>query len=183
MSPRRQAVRTLSFALIAVGAGCVSHERYLISRSELVAVAEQRAAGNADESRSNSVPAVRQRDHKPVRVRKSALRYDVTRLPDTELVSIEARALNRMVTAGSVLTWIGTAISLIGTGLVAAGKLRGDDGMFVIGGALAIGAEPIMWTGTGLWIGGALRRPYEAPTWPAPPDPGSPAPVSTSAPP
>jgi len=191
MDPRRQAVRTLPFALLVVGAGCVSHERYLIRRSDLVAVAEQRAAGNTEgklpdsvaDSVADSVPAVRKQDHKPVRVRASALRYDVARLPDTEIVSLEARAINRMVTAGSVLTWVGTAISLLGTGLVAAGKLRSDDRLFIVGGAMALSAEPIMWTGTGLWIGGALRRPYEAPTSPSPFDPASPAPASTSTPP
>lgn len=178
MSPRRQAVRTLPFVLFTLGVGCVSHERYHISRSELVAVAQARTQGNADENAPDSVPAVRVKDQKPVRVRTSALRFDPMRLPETEIVSIEARALNRMVTAGSVLTWIGTAISLVGTGIVVAGRLRGDDGLFAIGGVMALSAEPIMWTGTGLWIGGALRRPYEAPasTWPA-----SPAPASTSA--
>lgn len=189
MDPRRQAVRTLPVVLFALGAGCVSHERYLISRSELVAVAQARTQGNADgngpdfvaDAMPASVPAVRVKDQKPVRVRTSALRFDPARLPDTEIVSIEARALNRMVTAGSVLTWIGTAISLVGTGLVAAGKLRGDDGLFAIGGVMALSAEPIMWTGTGLWIGGALRRPYEAPA--AFTSPASPAPASTSAPP
>lgn len=189
MDPCRQAVRRLPIVLFALGTGCVSHERYLISRSELVAVAQARTQGNAEgnppdgavDTETGSVPAVRVKDQKPVRVRTRALRFDPARLPETELISIEARALNRMVTAGSVLTWIGTAISLVGTGLVAAGKLRGDDGLFVVGGVMALSAEPIMWTGTGLWIGGALRRPYEAPattTWPA-----SPAPASTSAPP
>ncbi|MBL9044909.1 MAG: hypothetical protein JNM83_25095 [Myxococcales bacterium] len=70
---------------------------------------------------------------------------------------------NRMITAGSVLTWIGTAVSLAGTVMVAVGKVQDSTPLFYAGGISALAAEPIMWTGTGLWIAGAMRRPSEAP--------------------
>lgn len=70
---------------------------------------------------------------------------------------------NRMITAGSILTWIGTAVSLAGTVMVAVGKVQDSTPLFYAGGISALAAEPIMWTGTGLWIAGAMRRPSEAP--------------------
>ena len=164
-------IRRLACAGLPLLLGCVSHERYTVSRAELVTVAELRAQGRAPQA----IAALREQDGKAAAVRLSALRYDPNRLPNTELVSVEARAKNRLVTAGSVFTWVGTAISLFGTGLFAAGRLRSDDGLFLIGAVMSLSAEPIMWTGTGLWIGGALRRPYEVTTS------ASPAPASTSA--
>ena len=70
---------------------------------------------------------------------------------------------NRMITAGSVLTWIGTAVSLAGTVMVAVGKVQDSTPLFYAGGISALVVEPIMWTGTGLWIAGAMRRPYAVP--------------------
>ena len=70
---------------------------------------------------------------------------------------------NRMITAGSILTWIGTAVSLAGTVMVAVGKVQDSTPLFYAGGISALAAEPIMWTGTGLWIAGAMRRPYAVP--------------------
>jgi hypothetical protein len=57
------------------------------------------------------------------------------------------------------MVWIGTAISLAGTVIAIAGS--GD--LRFAGEITALSAEPIMLTGTGLWIAGAARRPFEVP--------------------
>jgi hypothetical protein len=147
---------------------CVSHDRYVISRSELDGLVEQNAKG----APPPVISAVREQDGKAVRVRTAALLLDSVSVPATqaqgatkgpEAVAITARAKNRMVTAGSVLTWIGTGISLIGTALFIAGKVTGNDPIYYAGAFTTISAEPFMWTGTGLWLRGAIHPPYELP--------------------
>jgi hypothetical protein len=149
---------------------CTSHDRYLISRGELDDWAKKSAAGQPPAV----LPAVRESDHKAVFVKTSALTLPPAPpapLPDSApaavpaspaaVVPVQARAKNPMVTAGAVLTWVGTALSLIGTGVFIAGKVQGNNSLYYGGGIAAISAEPLMWTGTILWLLGAVRKPYE----------------------
>lgn len=140
----------------ASSVGCTSQERYLIAHTELA------AAKNASaDTAPVAVSATRERDRQPVYVKLSALQKETLVPHGDGTFVIVARAKNPMITAGSVLTWIGTAISLLGTSLVAVGKVQENTTLFYLGGISALSAEPLMWTGTGLWIAGAMRRPYE----------------------
>jgi hypothetical protein len=106
---------------------------------------------------STAVPATRQ--GRPVLVRGSTLEIDDAALSGNSL-EVKSRAPNRMMTAGSALTWIGTAISVAGTVLFLGFS---DFDKHWAGAGLALSAEAVMWTGTGLWIGGAGRHPQELP--------------------
>ena len=133
--------------------GCASQERYLVTRQELDA--------SLDGAAHPAIAATRQKDRQPVYVKVSTLQRQTLVPHGDGTFQIVARAKNPMITAGSVLTWIGTAISLVGTTLVAVGKVQDNTLLFYVGGISALSAEPLMWTGTGLWIAGAMRRPYE----------------------
>lgn len=148
--------RVLVVFLAAVPCGCSSQADYLIDRAVLAAQAPQ--------ALDAIIPARRAADGQSAHVRLRALDLSSSTSVDLNTVRVLARARNPLVTAGSVLTWIGTAISLGGTFVAVAGKGRGDDGLFLIGGITALAAEPLMLTGTGLWIAGANRRPYEVQT-------------------
>src|SRR5207244_1442587 len=82
-------------------------------------------------------------------VRGSSVDLHTTRGSGDQL-EVVARAPSKLVLAGSLLTWIGTAISLTGTVLFIAYRDGGDKYWAGIG--LAVSAEAVMWTGTGLWI-------------------------------
>lgn len=145
--------------------GCTSHERYVIERSAVDSLVTPRDGV----ATPRAIAAIRERDRRPVYVKSSALRRETLTPHGPDSYRVEARAINPMITAGSILTWVGTAISLTGTVLLAVGKVQDNNPLFQAGGIAALSAEPLMWTGTGLWIGGALRRPYEVP-----PPPGTP---------
>lgn len=143
---------------LLLSVGCVSEERYVLSRS----IGEQvGTAATAAQPMADSVPAVRERDRRPVFLKTSALQKDTLTAHGEDSFRIVARAPNRMITAGSVLTWVGTAISLVGTAVVIVGKVQDSTPLFYAGGITALSAEPIMGIGTGLWIAGALRLPFE----------------------
>lgn len=147
---------------IVLSAGCVSEDRYVIQHHDLAQV--QQSA-----QRSELVNAVRASDRKPVRVRVLALQQETIAPHGDGTFQVRARAKNPIITAGSVLTWTGTAISLIGTAIFAIGKVKDDQALFYLGGISALSAEPLMWAGTGLWIYGAMRPPYEVPVSAPPP--------------
>jgi hypothetical protein len=147
-------------AAILSAAGCSSHERYLITRAQVEALAQA-----AEGSTPPALPAVRESDHKSVWVRTDALHLSAGTLSNPtvsgETLAIEVRAPNRKISAGAALTWIGTVVSLVGTVLFAVGKVQDQNALFYAGAFTALAAEPIMWTGTGLWLSGALHPPFE----------------------
>lgn len=145
----------LSIAVVMEG-GCVSQDRYVITHEELLRIKQEAQPIEV-------VSAVRASDHKPVNVKVAALQEQTLAPHGDGTFSIRARGNNPTITAGSVLTWTGTAISLIGTVLVAVGKVKENQTLFYVGGISALCAEPLMWAGTGLWIYGAMRPPYEVP--------------------
>ncbi len=149
--------------------GCATQERYLVTQAEL--------DSSLDGTARTAIPATREKDRQPVYVKVSALQRQTLVPHGDGTIQIVARAKNPMLTAGSVLTWIGTAISLTGTVLVAVGRVQDNTSLFYLGGISALSAEPLMWTGTGLWIAGAMRRPYEtpAPSSVGPSSPGKPS--------
>lgn len=110
------------------------------------------------------IQAVRRSDGQSVWLRPAAIDWrTATAVPGAKL-QVRASASNPALTAGSTLTWVGTAISLVGSGLFLAGRVRGDEALFLAGSFTALAAEPIMWAGIGYWLAGTLRPPYESPS-------------------
>ena len=158
------ALRTAAPALPCLwllSVGCVSQERYVLSRSIGEQVGTNSSAADATPPVPDVVPAVRERDRRPVFVKTAALQKETLSAHGEDSFRIFARGNNRLITAGSILTWAGTAISLVGTAVVIAGKVQDSTPLFYAGGITALSAEPIMGVGTGLWIAGALRLPFE----------------------
>jgi hypothetical protein len=127
-------------------AGCISREHYAVRADDLAAM----MALPPDVRARSAIPATRLQDHKSVYV--SGARIDANTTP-----TFEIRAPNRRVTVGAVLTLVGTAISLVGSGLFffSSGKSH------LAGEILAPGAEPLMISGTVLWVIGARNPPGE----------------------
>jgi hypothetical protein len=129
--------------------GCTITDRYVLDADTA------RRAQVLQSTRDEPVPATRQ--GKPVLVRSSALDFRDARASGNS-VEVKARARSPMMTAGSTLTWIGTAISVAGTVLFFA---YGDFDKHWAGAGLALSAEAVMWTGTALWIVAAGKHPQE----------------------
>lgn len=148
----------LGLTLVLLGAGCRLQERYLVDRQTLV---ELQAKGEAQRA-AQVVPAVRERDGKRVGVQGDALPLAPSAWL-TDPVSVRTSAPAPMVTAGAVLTVVGSILSIGATSTWLATRNSGRDALSDTALGLTISAEPIMITGTVLWILGTLRRPQEAP--------------------
>lgn len=138
--------------------GCYSHERYLLDTATLAGAQRLSAA---DRSRA-ILPAHRVENDKAVHVRLSTLQLDQAKPFDNTHVAVPSHTLNKMVTAGSIMTWTGSAISVAGTIAFAifGGNIHHQDALTA--GLVALSAEPIMLTGTVLWIlGQTSHRPEE----------------------
>jgi hypothetical protein len=130
---------------LVLASACVVRGRYLVERDDrarleaLPAEARARAA----------VPAVRADDGRRVWLRAAALHGD-----DTRVDTVERSA---MVSWGAALTWIGSALSTVGTVLffTTGGEAH------IAGAALAAAAEPAMGIGAVLWPLGLVRPPPE----------------------
>ena len=145
MSPRRGRAAALALSLFLVG--CVTSREYVVD-------------GAALQSGAEIVPGARVKDGLAVGVRA----WTVDRASATDVgggrVKVTARAFNRKLVAGSVLTWIGSAISITGTAFLVASWNSGGP-LYAAGWALAPTAEPIMIAGTVLWILALKRPPME----------------------
>jgi len=168
-------------AIVLAVSACTTRATYLVAPDDLRRAAEP----PPDERRRLAVPARRTDDLAPAYVRAASLPL----VPPAEpphpdgSVIVESAETNRMIVAGNWLTWVGTAISLVGTGFFVAGIDRDtqqERDFFLAGGLTALSAEALMWTGTGLWIAGTKRRPQELP--PGKPDVRYLGPLPTSAP-
>ena len=183
-------------ASVALGAlccgplGCYSTGTYLVDRC--VADAAQATPVDGLVSSPAPIPAVRHKGGQAVWLRPQTLQWQhrVDDPADPTHVRVQARAYNPLVTAGSALTWVGTTISLVGTGIFFARLNQPTDALFFTGAGLAVSAEPLMWAGTILWLVGGGRRPMETPAPqglmpPAPPPlaPFSPDPTQSLPPP
>jgi len=116
-----------------------------------------------EQQEQTAVPVSRAKDLKPVYVRASALIPALQLQPSAASSSgpvlLPTRRYSPMVTAGVVLTGIGSALSVAGTVLFFAngGAYRSA------GGPVALSGEPPMILGTVLWIMGIMRPPQEVP--------------------
>jgi hypothetical protein len=141
--------------LLLLLAGCSVGDRYLISGETARALSPL----SAKERAATAVEATRKKDGKRAFVRGSAVELNGAK-PAGDRLDVWARVPSRMVVAGQALTWIGTGISVAGT--IVFFSFRGGEKHW-LGGGIALGAETVMLTGTGLWIAGQLGHPQEVP--------------------
>jgi hypothetical protein len=166
--------RFLFVALL--GSGCSTQDQYLVTTAQLAALRSPPAttsapdAGAPDPESESAIPAQRRGGGQPVWLKRSAI--DVSSAtpgpaapgaasPAGDHVLVRARAYSPALTAGATLTWVGTGISLIGSGLFLAGRIRGDNGLFLAGSFTALTAEPVMWAGIVYWFAATLRPAQE----------------------
>ncbi len=165
----------LGLSVVGLSA-CSTYEWYVIPSTHQVSAAPTQdstpvqASQTVDDPPSERpashdwIQAVRRSDGQSVWLRSAAIDWrTATAVPGAKL-QVRASARNPAVTAGSTLTWVGTAISLVGSGLFLAGRVRGDEALFLAGSFTALAAEPIMWAGIGYWLAGTLRPPHESPS-------------------
>jgi hypothetical protein len=142
-------------AVVLFLCSCTITDRYLVTAE----TARRLEAMPVVERAATAVPAIR--DGKRVFVRGSALEVS-PEIHDARasqnFPAVKARAPSPMMTAGSALTWIGTAVSVAGTVLF---FTFSDGDRHWAGAGLALSAEAVMGTGTGLWIAAAARHPQE----------------------
>jgi hypothetical protein len=139
----RAAALTLTLALAA----CTISDQYLVERSALHA-------------RPPILDARRAKNHKPVRLYASAIRPETLTPVDDTTVRLTAAAKSRLLPAAHVLTWVGSAMSIAG-GILFFASQDGTDAKLA-GWILSPAAEPVMITGTILWILALKRPPQEA---------------------
>lgn len=153
----------LASAIALSASGCYVSDRYLISEPQLA----QAAALPAGERAGVALPAVRARDGRPVFVRADALPPPDSTARGASAVAdgttpgrrlVTARRYSPMVTAGAVLTYIGSVASVAGS----IGFFASDEPLRLAFGLLALSAEPPMIVGSVLWVLGLNRRPQEA---------------------
>lgn len=157
-------------------AGCSTQDQYLVTTAQLAALRSPTAATPVpgaiapDPEADAAIAAQRRGDGQPVWLRRSAIDVSsATPAPTTrgepasggDRVLVRARAYSPALTAGATLTWVGTGISLIGSGLFLAGRIRGDNGLFLAGSFTALTAEPVMWAGIVYWLAATLRPAQE----------------------
>lgn len=153
---------TLALAVgLGLAAGCATRDSYLVAPQALGRAAALDEAARA----AAAVPATREPDRRRAYLRASALPPGAlgaaAAAPPELPVRVEVRARNPMVTAGAVLVYIGSVLSVAGSIWFLATLPQGGD-LHLAGGLVALGAEPPMWIGTILWPLGIMRPPYEA---------------------
>jgi len=160
----------LPVSLVASLSGCFTHEWYVVPRhapsEHSASPAGSQPALRPSEAAASApiwTAAQRRSDDKKVWVRSAAIDWTTASSLGDQGLLVRARAYNPAVTAGSTLTWLGTAISLLGSGLFLAGRVRGDEALFLAGSLTALSAEPVMWAGIGYWLAGTMRPPFESP--------------------
>ena len=126
----------LACALIAlVHTGCYTEREYIVSGSTTTRV----------------------KDGRPVRL-DPRVTITVEDARDPNHVRVRARGKNNKVLAGNILVWIGTPISIVGTAFFLA---QSSGTLHTTGLIMAPSAEPIMITGTILWVVGLIRPSWE----------------------
>lgn len=149
-------------AIVAVAtiSACVVHGDYRVGWVDVAAVATR----SPEERAHAAVAAERTGDHRPVFVRADLLR-DVQPVSENSADGARARAAAPApeVTAGAVLTCVGSVLSVTGTlGYLLLRDGPHDDAALGFGITTLI-AEPLMIVGTVLWIHGLVRPPQEVP--------------------
>jgi hypothetical protein len=154
LSPRARAhCRLGSGAALTVGlalaaqtlSGCMVRHDYLVRDEQL-------------SSGAPVIPAQRVKGGDAVELDAQTL---TTRTPLGDgTTRVTSAKRSRMVDAGIWLTWIGSGISIVGSGLFFAG-LGSRDARYDVGLVMAPSAEPLMIAGTVLWVLGLKRHPQE----------------------
>lgn len=165
-------VARLGLVAALVFGACSTQDLYLVPTAALgpQPTVEQSSAPPPSAAPADALAAQRAATGQPVWIRRSAiepgsrlavLSPSVPSGGGPELSRVRARAYSPAVTAGATLTWVGTAVSLVGSGLFLAGRVRGDNGLFLAGSFTALAAEPVMWAGIVYWFAGTLRPAQE----------------------
>ena len=142
-------------AAVALTPACTSvPHAYYVDVSEATRVQPLTPADRAQ----TLVAARRAKGGAEVRVRADTIDFAGAKLEGTEL-RVVSRAKSPMLVAGQVLTWVGTAISITGTLLF---LIVPDGNLHTAGFITAPSAEPLMITGTVLWVLSLLKHPQEA---------------------
>lgn len=143
---------------LALG-GCWVSERYLVTPEQI----DQARQVPAPEAATTALPVQRYagppgrgQAGKAVLLRTEALAQAQPE-PGSPPTVVRSRRYSPVVTAGAVLTGVGTVLSVGGTILYFA--TSGD--LHTVGGVVALSAEPMMLAGTLMWIFGILRPPQE----------------------
>jgi hypothetical protein len=135
-----------SLILCLLLAGCVTSREYVVETIET----------------DGPLIATRVKDGRPVILKNETIDWATAREVDSGHKRVTAKALNKRLIAGSVLTWVGTAISIAGTAMLVATWNNHND-LYTTGWVLAPSAEPIMIAGTVLWILALKHPPMEMP--------------------
>lgn len=170
--PLRRVAARLGPAGALLLAACSTQDFYLLPTAALSPqpTVEHSRAPLPSAAPAEALAAQRAATGQPVWIRRSAiepgsrLAVSSPSVPSgggPELSRVRARAYSPAVTAGATLTWVGTAVSLLGSGLFLAGRVRGDNGLFLAGSFTALAAEPVMWAGIVYWFAGTLRPAQE----------------------
>jgi hypothetical protein len=138
---------------LALLAGCYARDAYTIDAATLRQVA---ALSPADRARA-VVPARREADGRAVDLRARAIPAAALDPTTATAVHISTDEPNPMVTTGSILTWVGTALSIVGT----LGFLTANGDAKWVFGAIELLGEPAMLAGCVLWPLGLTRPPQE----------------------
>jgi hypothetical protein len=149
-------VRLCVLALLL--SACTVGDRYVLAPETWSAV----TALPKPERWHTAAPARRQMGDVIANVRVSELseREAIVR-PDGE-VAVPSRSYSRKILIGSTLVWIGTPLSIAGLLMTILGHGHTIDVRWA-GIPIAAGAEPIMISGTVLWVQGARAHPQELP--------------------
>lgn len=142
-------IGVLLLPLLSSLPGCYLQRTYQVDAP----VAEQITAKTAPPT----VVALREGDQRPVTIKTSTVLRDSVRATSDTRAVVTTRALGKMTTAGIVLTFAGTALSLVGSGLFfgTSGTTR------IVGAVLAGSGEAPMISGSVLWVLGLRRYPAE----------------------
>jgi hypothetical protein len=131
--------------------GCAAGEKYYVDTDELA-----RARTLPPEA---PVKAKRVKYLVDTQVRAGTLDLAGIEQVDAYKVKVRASAPSKMVFAGHLLTWTGTALSIAGTLLFVLTPTHSP--AWLAGVITAASGEPFMISGTVVWILGLKRRPAE----------------------
>jgi hypothetical protein len=132
--------------------GCVIPHAYLLAPEDAARV-----------SSVEVVPAVREKNGQAVQLRAATVEMKTATPQADGRVRVRSAVKSRFVTAGAVLTLVGSGISIAGGLIFFIGLARNDSTLMNIGYGLAPSAEPMMITGTVMWVVGLRRHPQEIP--------------------
>ena len=148
-------MRACAVLLVVLGSGCTVGDRYLVAPQTWSAV----TAMPQPERWHVAAPATRAHGGQAVEVRASELSVKEAVVREGGVVAVPSRTHSRRIVVGSTLVWIGTPLSIAGLCMV----IFGRNAVRWAGIPIAAVAEPLMISGTVLWVQGARAHPQELP--------------------